>query len=228
MKKLFLFLVTFVLMGQFAYSQKQQEIVYLKNGSVIRGTVIEQVPNKSIKVQTADGSIFVYQMNEVEKMTKETSKNTSGTISVFQDSNITGYRGFVDFGYTVGLGDYGVGRIELTTSHGYQFNPYFFAGIGTGIHYYVQGVNTPLIPFFADLRGNFLEGPVVPFIGLKLGYSCSIDDGFYGEGFYAAPSAGVKFMLGNRSAINLSFGYSAQKSDGINMGGFSIKAGIEF
>ena len=50
-------------MGQFAYSQKQQEIVYLKNGSVIRGTVIEQVPNKSIKVQTADGSIFVYQMN---------------------------------------------------------------------------------------------------------------------------------------------------------------------
>lgn len=142
MKKLFLFLVAFVLMGQFAYSQKQQEIVYLKNGSVIRGTVIEQVPNKSIKVQTADGSIFVYQMNEVEKMTKETSKNTSGTISVFQDSNITGYRGFVDFGYTVGLGDYGVGRIELTTSHGYQFNPYFFAGIGTGIHYYVQGVNT--------------------------------------------------------------------------------------
>ena len=80
MKKLFLFLVAFVLMGQFAYSQKQQEIVYLKNGSVIRGTVIEQVPNKSIKVQTADGSIFVYQMNEVEKMTKETHLDTGTKI----------------------------------------------------------------------------------------------------------------------------------------------------
>lgn len=27
-------------------------------------------PNKTIKIETADGSIFVYELNEVEKMTK--------------------------------------------------------------------------------------------------------------------------------------------------------------
>jgi len=50
------------------------DVVYLKNGSIIRGTIIEQTPNVSLKIQTKDGSIFVYKMEEVEKMTKELSK----------------------------------------------------------------------------------------------------------------------------------------------------------
>lgn len=50
------------------------DVVYLKNGSVIRGMVIEQTPNVSLKIQTKDGSIFVYKMEEVEKMTKELSE----------------------------------------------------------------------------------------------------------------------------------------------------------
>ena len=47
------------------------ETIYLKNGSVIKGEVIEQVPGKSLKIKTRDGSIFVYQMDEVEKITKD-------------------------------------------------------------------------------------------------------------------------------------------------------------
>jgi hypothetical protein len=50
------------------------DVVYLKNGSVIRGMILEQTPNVSIKIQTKDGSIFVYKMEDVEKMTKELSK----------------------------------------------------------------------------------------------------------------------------------------------------------
>jgi hypothetical protein len=52
-----------------------EDVVYLKNGSVIRGTIIEQVPNVSLKIQTRDGSVFVYKMEEVEKMTKEKPVN---------------------------------------------------------------------------------------------------------------------------------------------------------
>ena len=56
-------------------AQNYQEVVYLKNGSVIRGTIIEQQPNVLLKIKTADGSIFVYPMNEVEKITKEERTN---------------------------------------------------------------------------------------------------------------------------------------------------------
>ena len=46
------------------------DVVYLKNGSVIKGVIIETIPNESIKIEIADGSVFVYQMVEVQKMTK--------------------------------------------------------------------------------------------------------------------------------------------------------------
>lgn len=48
-----------------------KEVVYLKNGSIIKGVILEQIPNQSIKIQTADGSVFVYPMFEVERITKE-------------------------------------------------------------------------------------------------------------------------------------------------------------
>ena len=51
--------------------EKTEDVVYLKNGSIIRGTIIEQIPNKSIRIQTRDGSIFFYEMDEIEKITKE-------------------------------------------------------------------------------------------------------------------------------------------------------------
>ncbi len=47
------------------------EVVYLKNGSIIKCTVIEQVIDDYIKIKTSDGSIYVYKMTEVEKIVKD-------------------------------------------------------------------------------------------------------------------------------------------------------------
>lgn len=58
-----------------------RDVVHLKNGGITKGIIIEQIPNESIKVQTADGSIFVYKMEEVEKMTKETIENTNSNLT---------------------------------------------------------------------------------------------------------------------------------------------------
>lgn len=55
-------------------NQQLQDVVYLKNGGVIRGLIIEQVPNVQLKIQTKDGNIFVFKFEEVEKMTKEQAK----------------------------------------------------------------------------------------------------------------------------------------------------------
>lgn len=55
-------------------SNSFKDVVYLKNGSVVKGIIIEQIPNESLKIETGDGSIFVYKMNEVEKIGKEKQK----------------------------------------------------------------------------------------------------------------------------------------------------------
>lgn len=70
----FAVLFTIGIFAQNLYSQDNIDVVYLKNGSIIKGTIVEQVPNVSLKIKTSDGSIFVYQMDEVEKITKEEKK----------------------------------------------------------------------------------------------------------------------------------------------------------
>lgn len=73
MKKLFL-VFTFLIMGIIGNASAQsqyEDVVYLKNGSIIRGFIIEQTPNESIKIKTAENNIFVYKMDEIQKMSKE-------------------------------------------------------------------------------------------------------------------------------------------------------------
>ena len=71
-KKIFV-LIAILFAGLSMYAQNNtQDVVYLKNGGILKGVIIEQVPGVSLKIQTADGSVFVYPIEEVEKMAKET------------------------------------------------------------------------------------------------------------------------------------------------------------
>jgi hypothetical protein len=48
-----------------------QDVLYLKNGSIIRGMITQFIPDSTVKIQTADGSLFVFRSAEVEKVLKE-------------------------------------------------------------------------------------------------------------------------------------------------------------
>lgn len=74
-------LVVLTLASVETLAQEMQDVVYLKNGSIIRGMVIEQVPGKSLKIKTSDGSVFVYSMDEVERITKEETQGVMKTSS---------------------------------------------------------------------------------------------------------------------------------------------------
>lgn len=62
----------FLLLPMLAFSQSgMEDVIYLKNGSVYRGIIIEQIPNQSMKIETVGGNIFAVKMDEVEKIAKE-------------------------------------------------------------------------------------------------------------------------------------------------------------
>ena len=48
-----------------------EDVVYLKNGEIRRGIIIEEIPFKQIKIRTKDGNVFVYGYDEIERKTKE-------------------------------------------------------------------------------------------------------------------------------------------------------------
>jgi hypothetical protein len=175
-----------------------------------------------------------------------------------EEASATGPRGFLEFGYSIGMGKVPnkYGRMEITFSYGAQITPSFFAGFGLGVQLfgdtvfskYTQdsnGLLTPIpvpmalgdssstytkmsIPIFVDLRYDFTRGSVVPFVGLKLGYSIAIqttnsfsinesgnqsirkETKAAGQGLYLVPSFGVKFRLTRSMAFHLALAYTAQ------------------
>lgn len=145
-----------------------------------------------------------------------------------------GYKGFVDLGYIVDLSDYEAGRLELTTSHGYQFNPYFFAGAGIGLDYYTDA-ELISVPLFANVRVTPTLNKISPYIDVKLGYSVADV-----EGLYFTPTVGCRFGLTDRIGLNVGVGYAMQGATISYYGygyydeesemvhGLSIKVGLDF
>lgn len=241
MKKLILLFVLLLGSTMSIFAQNYKEVVYLKNGSIIKGIIVEQVPNISLKIQTADGSLFVYKMSEVEKVTKEVVE--ARRLNQFNKKSAKGYKGFVETGYSLGIGDYSYNRFELSTSHGYKFNSYLFLGAGVGLCAYET--DDIAIPFFADFRVNFSKDKITPIGGIKLGYSLGDFEGVYGS-----IDIGVRFGLSGKKAMTVKFGCTEQdfvtkpKCSIYNIGGqvksicsqsssagtqaISLKVGVEF
>ncbi len=62
--------------------QITQDVVYLKDGSVIRGTIVEQIPGESILIETADGNRFRYLMDQIQRIAKETDPRGAAETTV--------------------------------------------------------------------------------------------------------------------------------------------------
>ena len=81
MKRLNLFFMFLLMVLGCAAAVKAEDVVFLKDGSEIHGTIIEEVPGVSIKIQTNDGNTFVYKTKLVAKITHsapDSSANQDG------------------------------------------------------------------------------------------------------------------------------------------------------
>jgi hypothetical protein len=63
---LFSIIFSSVMMGQ----SSSDDIIYLKNGSMIRGTIFEQVPDSYVKIKTLEGKVQKYKFSEISKLSK--------------------------------------------------------------------------------------------------------------------------------------------------------------
>ena len=251
MRKLFVILA--IVMASASVMAK--DVLYLKNGSVIKGEILEFNMGGNVKIQTSDGSLFVYETDQVDKLEKESDvpqvkidvkpqvndlPKESHSVDIIEtdveSSNIwndfrhKGYRGFVDLGGFFGLNNTfdSYAAFMLSTSHGYQINPYFYFGVGIGVNVYkyhssytwteLEDTDT-FIPFYVDFR-VFPIGRkrVTPFVGMKLGYSVStmedVENGNFG-GFYHQYSAGISVAILSNFGWYLSLGFSGQNISGL-------------
>lgn len=118
--------------------------------------------------------------------------------------DIRGFRAFVDYAYMHGIGDDKNNRFEYAGSIGFQFNPIFYAGVGTNYSMSLNNKHNSL-PVFINPRINFIDDNTTPFLDLRAGYSIA-----EGKGFYGSASFGVSFTRKGKNAFNLGVVYSFQ------------------
>jgi hypothetical protein len=218
MNKVILLYLLFFVVGFSLMAQEQMEdVVYLKNGSIIRGEILKLDTEVSVKIQLYGGSIFVYPMDEVEKITKEPSymvKKRKQTIIKKK-----GYFNTTETGINLGSGrnSYyysGSSGFSFHNINGIYFNHWFAAGIGVGID--IFGGDYPISPVYLRLQGNFLESAITPFYFVDGGYgipwqksrneNTTISGGFSGNlGF------GIKFHTASALSWHFSVGYKYQR-----------------
>lgn len=228
MKKYLILTIAALLFLTTAQAQQYTEVVYLKNGSMIRGTVVEQTPGESLKIRTTDGSLFVYRMDEVEKIVKEEARKGSNNLP---GTGVT-YRGHLDLGYVLNARTGGglLSRVELTSSHGVMIKPYLFVGAGIGLTYF-HDIDAFTLPIFANARISLPLNKVSIFMDSKIGYAMGLTSSSDG-GLYLTPSVGISIRK-----IDLSFGYVAQYvrtidkygyGENVNMGALALRFGVKF
>jgi hypothetical protein len=131
-KFLFAFILIILITPILFAQQNMQDVVYLNNGSIIRGIIIEQVPSQYIKIQTQDGSVFVYNIEDIQKITKETATIVSPpksdtTIPLADRSILINPLGFIQFGPII-QGEFKVAPNTLIGPH------IRFSGLGLLYH----------------------------------------------------------------------------------------------
>ncbi len=204
-----LFLVSFAAFGQAGWVE---EIVYLKNGSVIRGIIVEEIPGKSYKIQTADNSIIVFNYEDIEKITREIvahpkpTKQSSTASGSDKPSKANLYLGL---SFYSGLNsDYNSKSSGVEAILDYHTTPYITTGLGVGLDGY-DGLSW--IPLFAEIKVDLAPGKTQPFIFGRCGYYAPVQsyDNWrdYTGGLMLAAGAGIKTALGEKSSLIFKVGY---------------------
>ena len=118
MKK-YLILVISIMISVVGFGQSNyQEVVYLKSGEIIKGVIIEEIPNKSIKIENSEGVIFEYRMNEIEKFGKEKLPSTVSKTNITKKGS--GFIG-ITFGASIPTGYFSF-QTDGMANLGYQLN----------------------------------------------------------------------------------------------------------
>lgn len=218
MKRIVLSLAALLLLGGAATAQRY-ETISLKNGSLIKGEVIEQVPGKSIKVRTRDGSIFVFDISEVERIAKdETSQDGHRKL----DFSIEG-------GYYIATKSGGSGMGAASLHLGKRINSNFYWGLGAGVLLpsHGDGVNLPIT---ADFSFYFPSSSsrITPMLSARAGYAFDFEHS--SGSFLVELMPGLSIPLSKTTDFQLSAGYAhlIPTGEGDGAGSIAIRGAVNF
>lgn len=214
-----LFILTCI--TQKVFSQvPQEDVVYMNNGSFLRGKIVEMHPGESLRMVYAGKDTITILMSDVKIIKKE---------NVPEETNMNFDKGVRSWGYTCIIEiTYGQGLLEgvdwkkdtaeseysvmLSVSNGLTLSPHIYLGIGVGFEVWRA---RKFIPVYLDFRSCFLKTANSPFLYFNLGYSAGwMENNSQPEfgGAMAGIGAGGRFAITRNKSIVVSLGYRFQQT----------------
>lgn len=198
----------------------RKSTIHLKSGEWVTG-VITSRDNLTVEIMP-DGSEArtVYNMEDVNYIEHERRKKNYDTAK---------FRGFIDAGYSLGVGSPRNNYWLIETSFGYAFTPKTYLGLGLGVHSFNAVLSSyplfwnqkaeenvgkhndpnwqyPFIPIYVNGRYNLKsESGNTPFVDLKVGATF-----INHKGFFASPTIGYHFASNEFFSFNVGLGYALQ------------------
>lgn len=205
--KVTVFVIGFLLPLTVTAQTEMEDVIYLKNGGILRGEIIEEVDNKILRIKTAGRNVLVVRLEEVEKITSEEIPGPE----YFKTSGYVNYTGIDLLSGQEGT------TVRFMTVNGYQFNPRLSVGVGVSFVPY----NDPLglIPVYIDSRYKFLKANTTSFVFIRMGYSLSVmsDEDIevdrHRGGFMFNPGIGLQFNTNSKYGWYFTAGYNADNSN---------------
>ena len=168
-----------------------------------------------------------FQQNKVDitevNATIETTDKLINEIDSVENRNNglkPGYKFMFEIGPQRGIGRmYKADRLKLDIINGFQINPFFSLGLGIGARYY-SAQQALLVPIFLDIRTNFTNKPLSPYVAVGAGYSIVASNDFKDVGLLLNPSAGVSIRISDKSAMNVGLGYELQNLRNVQLNAY--------
>lgn len=147
-----------------------QDVVYLKGGSIYRGTISEYKIGETLSMVTWSGSRMQIPGNVVRKVVQEcqgmgSRPRAARTYDFRERAWYHSSRAAVLFG------DQESGY-SLQHSSGFRFNRLLSVGLGVGVENFAPGYTDPVImPIFVEARSYLTKQRIAPFVAMGGGYS---------------------------------------------------------
>lgn len=178
MKRLFLSLLACLMFACLAEAQRTHDTIYLKNGSILYGQIIEELPDTQVKIRLRDGSLFICPYSDLERI-----EYSTGRASFYEEPRTPYLNWHLDAGYLFGPSEHQ--HAGAFVSYGARFSRVLFLGLGSGVMCDRAESADLVIPIYGHLRAYLpVRGPIKPFVDLRPGYGFTLVNrvsGFYGS-----------------------------------------------
>jgi hypothetical protein len=200
MKKIYVLAIFLIFTGFQLYSQTR-DVLYLKNGSVINGTLIEITENQ-YKIRTSDKSIFVFKAEEVEKYVKSAHG--------YNGRKQSGLGLALESGFLMGAQNSDpVMPFSFNCLVNYTVDTKNIFGMGSGVEF----INQPYMPFIIEYKRLIFDSKTAPFLFLRGGSMLHAARNEDTEGTYSQYDPINKYKNGVSLAIGTGVSWSNDYSE---------------